>query len=78
MRIGRREGLAVAIGFVLVGAAFVLPRLNLGIKPRSDIGLERFATRAGAAPIFGYWDAMLAGARPRRFLPQWPLWRGGR
>lgn len=57
MRIGRREGLAVAIGFVLVGAAFVLPRLNLGIKPRSDIGLERFATRAGAAPIFGYWDA---------------------
>lgn len=37
--------------------AFVLPRLNLGIKPRSDIGLERFATRAGAAPIFGYWDA---------------------
>lgn len=49
--------MAVAIGFVLVGAAFVLPRLNLGIKPRSDIGLERFATRAGAAPIFGYWDA---------------------
>lgn len=37
MRIGRREGLAVAIGFVLVGAAFVLPRLNLGIKPRSDV-----------------------------------------
>ncbi|OSC42570.1 hypothetical protein [Mycobacterium decipiens] len=57
MRIGRREGLAVAVGFVLVAAAFVLPRLNVGVKPRADTGLERFAMRAGAAPIFGYWDA---------------------
>ncbi|EUA04796.1 putative membrane protein [Mycobacterium kansasii 824] len=39
-----------------MAAAFVLPRMNLGVKPRRDIGLERFASRAGAAPIFGYWD----------------------
>ena len=64
MRIARREAVpevlreksAVAVAVVLVAAAFVLPRLNWGIKPRSDIGLERFGTRAGAAPIFGYWD----------------------
>ena len=60
MRIARREAFpeigAVAVAVVLVAAAFVLPRLNWGIKPRSDIGLERFGTHAGAAPIFGYWD----------------------
>ena len=56
MRIARREWLAVAFGVILLAAAFVLPRLNWGIKPRSDIGLEHFTMRAGAAPIFGYWD----------------------
>ncbi len=60
MRVGRREaareGLAVAVAAVLVAAAFVLPRLNLGVRPRRDIGLERFGTHAGAAPIFGYWE----------------------
>ncbi|PJE16000.1 MAG: hypothetical protein CK429_10210 [Mycobacterium sp.] len=56
MKIARRETLAVATALVLVAAAFVLPRMNVGVKPRSDIGLERFAMRAGAAPIFGYWD----------------------
>lgn len=44
-------------GFVLVAAAFVLPRLHIGVDPRADTGLERFAMHAGAAPIFGYWDA---------------------
>lgn len=56
MKIARRETFAVATAAVLVAAAFVLPRMNVGVKPRSDIGLERFAMRAGAAPIFGYWD----------------------
>ncbi|MGO9153251.1 hypothetical protein [Mycobacterium sp.] len=60
MRIARREAFpeigAVAVAVVLVVAAFVLPRLNWGVNPRSDIGLERFGTHAGAAPIFGYWD----------------------
>ncbi len=55
-----REGLAVwtavLLAAVLVAAAFLLPRLNLGVRPRRDIGLERFGTHAGAAPIFGYWD----------------------
>jgi hypothetical protein len=60
VRVGRRAAVpeisAVAIGAVLVAAAFLLPRLNWGITPRRDTGLERFAMRAGAAPIFGYWD----------------------
>ena len=56
MRVERRESFSVAVGVVLVAAAFVLPRLNLGVKPRSDIGMERFSTHAGAAPIFGYWE----------------------
>jgi len=56
VRVGRREAFSLAIGAVLVAAAFVLPRLNWGINPRRDTGLERFAMRAGAAPIFGYWD----------------------
>jgi hypothetical protein len=46
----------VAAAAVLVAAAFVLPRVNWGVKPRRDTGLERFAMHAGAAPIFGYWD----------------------
>jgi hypothetical protein len=60
VRIARREAFpeiaAVAVAVVLVAAAVVLPRLNWGIKARSDIGLERFGAHAGAAPIFGYWD----------------------
>ncbi|QUR66293.1 hypothetical protein [Mycobacterium spongiae] len=57
MRTGRREVWGVAVGLILVAAAFVLPRLNIGVRPRRDIGLERFGAHAGAAPIFGYWDA---------------------
>jgi len=56
VRIARRETLAVAAGAVLVAAAFVLPHLNLGVRPRLDSGPERFATHAGSAPIFGAWE----------------------
>jgi methylthioxylose transferase len=56
VRVARREWSAVAFGVALLAAAFVLPRLNWGVKPRQDTGLEHFAMRAGAAPIFGYWD----------------------
>ncbi|QLL08218.1 hypothetical protein [Mycobacterium vicinigordonae] len=56
MRIARRETFAVFVAIALVVAAFVLPRLHLGVNPRRDTGLERFARHAGAAPIFGYWD----------------------
>ena len=59
MRIARREAareaVAVAVGVALVAAAFVLPRVNLGVRPRLDVGREKFATHAGAAPIFGEW-----------------------
>nr|WP_082942990.1 hypothetical protein [Mycobacterium sp. 852002-40037_SCH5390672] len=50
-----REAIAVTVGVVLVAAAFVLPRMNLGVRPRLDVGAEKFATHAGAAPIFGEW-----------------------
>jgi len=56
VRIARRETLAVAAGAVLVAAAFVLPHLNLGVRPRLESGPERFATHAGSAPIFGAWE----------------------
>ncbi len=46
----------MAVGVVLVAAAFVLPHLNLGVRPRLDIGPERLATHAGSAPIFGAWE----------------------
>lgn len=49
------QAVAVAVGVVLVAAAFVLPRLNAGVRPRLDVGREEFATHAGAAPIFGEW-----------------------
>ena len=49
MRIARREGFAVAVGVVLVAAAFVLPHLNLGVRPRLDISPERLATQPGVA-----------------------------
>ena len=59
MRIARREAVreaaAVTVGVVLVVAAFVLPRLNLGVRPRLDTGPAKFATHAQAEPIFGEW-----------------------
>jgi hypothetical protein len=45
------------IGLALVVAAFVVPRLNWGIRSRLDIGPDRFAWHADAAPIFGWFDA---------------------
>lgn len=59
MRRGRRQAVrdavAVSIGAALVAAAFVLPRMNVGVRPRLDVGAEKFATHAGSAPIFGEW-----------------------
>ncbi|MCV7233503.1 hypothetical protein [Mycobacterium branderi] len=57
MRIGRREAAAAAIGFVLVAAAFVLPRLHLGIVSRRHSAPDRFGSHAGAAPLFGWFEA---------------------
>ncbi|WP_420716052.1 hypothetical protein [Mycobacterium sp. 94-17] len=50
-----REAAAVTVGVVLVAAAFALPRMNLGVRSRLDLGAEKFATHADAAPIFGEW-----------------------
>ncbi|OBI52076.1 hypothetical protein [Mycobacterium sp. E796] len=56
MRVARRESVAVALAAVLVAAAFVLPRLHWGVRPRLDVAQERFGTRTGATPIFGPWE----------------------
>jgi methylthioxylose transferase len=52
----RRETAAVAGAVALVAAAVLLPRLDRGVRPRLDIGPERFATHAQAAPLFGTWE----------------------
>ena len=58
MRIARRETTAVAVGVVLVVAAFVVPHLDLGIvTPLINATPDRFEDFAGTAPIFGWWDA---------------------
>jgi hypothetical protein len=56
VRIARREAIAVAIGVVLVAAAFVLPRLDWGIASYLRVP-DRFGWHAGAAPIFGLFEA---------------------
>jgi hypothetical protein len=56
VKVAGRELPAVAAGVVLVTAAFVLPRLHWGVRPRLDVGQERFGTHAGASPIFGAWE----------------------
>jgi methylthioxylose transferase len=57
VRIARRDAIAAAIGLILVAAAFVLPRLQWGIRSRVQSAPDRFGWHAGAAPIFGWFDA---------------------
>ncbi|WP_326548153.1 hypothetical protein QGN32_08600 [Mycolicibacterium sp. ND9-15] len=58
MRTGRKEAMAVAVGVVLVVAAFVVPHLNLGIvTPLINTTSKRLREFADTAPIFGWWDA---------------------
>jgi methylthioxylose transferase len=57
VKIARRDAIAAAVGLVLVAAAFVLPRLHWGIESRRHTTPDRFGWHAGAAPIFGWFDA---------------------
>ena len=57
MRIARRDAIAAAVGLLLVAAAFVLPRLHRGIRSHLHAVPDRFGWHAGAAPIFGWFDA---------------------
>ncbi len=58
VQVGRREATAVAVGVVLVVAAFVVPHLDLGIvTPLINATPDRFRDFAGTAPIFGWWNA---------------------
>jgi hypothetical protein len=54
----RREFVAVALAALLVVAAFVVPRLNLGIvTPLINSTARQIEMYAAAAPIFGWWNA---------------------
>jgi len=58
VKIGRREALAVALGVLLVVAAFLTPRLHLGtITPIIHLNPHDLKIFADAAPIFGWWNA---------------------
>lgn len=55
---GRRETVAAAVGAVLVVAAFVVPRLDLGrVTPLINATPDRFHDFADTAPLFGWWNA---------------------
>ena len=58
LQIGAREAVAVAVGVILVVAAFVVPHLQLGIvTPLINASPGRFYSFADTAPIFGWWKA---------------------
>ena len=58
MRVGRRETVAVAVGVLLVVAAFVVPHLHLGlVTPLIHASRARIHAFADTAPIFGWWNA---------------------
>jgi hypothetical protein len=58
VRIGRRDAVAVAIGVLLVVAAFVVPHLHFGIvTPLINASAKRLNSFADTAPIFGWWNA---------------------
>jgi hypothetical protein len=56
VKIGRREAIAVALGFTLVVTAFAVPHLSLGIvTPLIHSTPQEIHDLAGTAPIFGWW-----------------------
>jgi hypothetical protein len=58
VRIGRREAVAVAVGVLLVVAAFAVPHLHLGmVTPLINASPARHYSFANTAPIFGWWNA---------------------
>ncbi|MFV1362418.1 hypothetical protein AAHH97_02950 [Mycolicibacterium elephantis] len=58
MRTSRREAVAVAVGVLLVVAAFVVPHLDFGIvTPLINATPGRLHAFADTAPIFGWWNA---------------------
>ena len=78
MRAGRKEVVAVAVGVVLVVAAFVVPHLNLGIvTPLINATPKRLREFADTAPIFGWWDAHVGwGTIPAIVIGAATVWWG--
>jgi len=58
VRSALKETTAVAVGVILVVAAFIVPHLDLGIvTPLINATPARIASFAETAPIFGWWNA---------------------
>ncbi|WP_333891684.1 hypothetical protein [Mycolicibacterium gadium] len=74
----RREIVAVAVGVVLVVAAFVVPHLNLGVvTPLINATPQRFRDFAGTAPIFGWWNVHVGwGTVPAFVIGAAAVWWG--
>ena len=57
MKSARREVIAAAVAVLLVAAAFVVPRLHLGIvTPLINSTPRQIEMYAAVAPIFGWWN----------------------
>ncbi len=57
MRSIRREVIAVTLAVLLVAAAFIVPRMDLGIvTPLINSTARQIEMYAAAAPIFGWWN----------------------
>jgi hypothetical protein len=78
MRVGRREASAVAVGVVLVVAAFVVPHLHLDtVTPLINATPQRLREFADTAPIFGWWDAHVGwGTVPAIVIGAATVWWG--
>ncbi|OBF95524.1 hypothetical protein A5790_07400 [Mycobacterium sp. 852002-51152_SCH6134967] len=80
MPTSRKEFVAVAVGVLLVVAAFVVPRLDLGIvTPLINATPGRIRQFADTAPIFGWWNAHVGwGTVPAVVIGAAVVWWGPR
>lgn len=80
MPTSRKEIVAVAVGVMLVVAAFVVPHLNVGIvTPLINATPGRLRQFADTAPIFGWWNAHVGwGTVPAVVIGAAVVWWGPR
>lgn len=78
MPTSRKEIVAVAVGVLLVVAAFVVPHLDLGIvTPLINATPGRLRQFADTAPIFGWWNAHVGwGTVPAVVIGAAVVWWG--
>jgi hypothetical protein len=78
VRIDRKAAVAVAVGVILVVAAFVVPHLHLGIvTPLINSTPAQIYSFADTAPIFGWWNAHVGwGTVPAILIGIAAVWWG--